>query len=235
MDTQLSSLLDESAENLAFEIVMQSCFATWPPLVLAVEGSFGGRHSAQKAMVLFEDYLRFFCDRCEKTPQDELIDFLDQRLDDLFFLECDTSDLAKLAAITLQLYERAVARDFVHINLVLQANSKRVADDIIWGGKKPTVYPPASRVARPKAPQLEIHNDEAGLADDEEEEEDDEEEEGGEEGADEASHEQKDGSAPGAEEEPSEKREEKREIKKESETQEGWTTVSSSKRGRKGH
>src|SRR5689334_18560329 len=50
----------ESEEIWGFEVALQSCFATWAPLLLAVENSFGGPQSRDKAKKLFEDYLNFF-------------------------------------------------------------------------------------------------------------------------------------------------------------------------------
>lgn len=81
----------------------------------------------------------------DKTDADAMWEWLDEALDNYFYLENEGDDLTRLVLITQQLYRAACLKDYEHITKVLQANARRVKEDPIWGGKKPLQFPPPQK------------------------------------------------------------------------------------------
>jgi pre-rRNA-processing protein TSR2 len=166
--SSLSQPPRDADEMFAFEVGVQTVFASWTALVLAVEHEFGGSRSKDKAQVIFEDFLDLFYKRRENSDIEKLWEFLDQQLDDRLNLELEDNSIVKILEVIMQLYETCMKRDFTYLNQILQSSSAKKPIDSIWGGKKVTSWPPkedkAPRV-RPKVTDLAEDDSMGGASD----------------------------------------------------------------------
>uniref|UniRef100_A0A6B2LK93 Uncharacterized protein n=1 Tax=Arcella intermedia TaxID=1963864 RepID=A0A6B2LK93_9EUKA len=74
----------------------------------------------------------------------QLSEWLEIALSDDLRLEFEeeSTELKQVSTLLIKLYEECMENNFVNLNLLLRQNTLRDPTDIIWGGLKPTEFPP---------------------------------------------------------------------------------------------
>ncbi|XP_074303623.1 pre-rRNA-processing protein TSR2-like [Silene latifolia] len=106
-------LTGASAQQMEQGILL--VFKRWRELRDAVDGSFGGPHSGQKASHFADDIINFFTkpNGRESPSIDELLDLLDDGMDDLGLVEVESVN--EVANILMNMYEECLDHNYQRI------------------------------------------------------------------------------------------------------------------------